>query len=200
MTHLREKVNNSLGFDLSASFITKPRGTLHLMIPEASHRAGQAQGAWNELPARVTPLTFSLFSTFSWNLILQIHSSDWWHLKSQIMERQTSYRCERVLIQKSLGIQMRLHSLQLALSQGWLACWYAPCRSRQTTKSSDISSEKKMGSDGHGFLPFLGVPVSMKEAKGSSKQKRAFIYLAVCPVHLEWWQAISKVGCYFTAC
>lgn len=167
------------------------------MIRKTSRSPGQG---WNQQSARVTPLTFPLFSIFAWNLILWIHSSDWRHLKSQIMERHTSYRCERVLTQKSLDIQMRLHCLRLALSYGWLALWYAPCRWSQATKSSHISSEREMGSDGHSFLPFSGVPVSMKEARGRSKGRRALIYLAVCPVHPEWWQAISKVGRYFTAC
>lgn len=79
------------------------------------------------------------------------------------MERQTRYRSERVLIQKSLGIQMRLHCPRLALSHGWLALWYAPCRWSQTTKSSHICSEREMGSDGHGFLPFSGVSRRKKQ-------------------------------------
>lgn len=93
MTHLRVKVNHSFSFGLSSCFIVKPGGTLHLIIPKASHSLGQAQDGWNERPARVTPLTFPLLSTFSWSLILRIHSSNWWLLKSQIMKRQTSYRC-----------------------------------------------------------------------------------------------------------
>lgn len=44
-TPLRIKVNRGFSFDLSSFFflIIKPEGTLHRMIPKASHSPGQAQ-------------------------------------------------------------------------------------------------------------------------------------------------------------